>query len=227
MKREKKFVIANWKCQKTQEDVINWFDEFSKLASRNTWDSNMVEVIICPTFIHLLLAKQQIHKHSLPVLLGAQDVSPFSLGSFTGEIAASQLSELVTYVIIGHSERRQYFQEDTTILDQKVYQAHKSGIMPIFCIQDKNTNIPAFVNITAYEPIAAIGTGNPENPRIASEIALHVKKKAHIQTIIYGGSVKAENAHSFIEAKGISGVLIGGVSLAANSFLEIIHAACV
>jgi triosephosphate isomerase len=133
------------------------------------------------------------------------------------------LAKVVEYAIIGHSERRQNFGETDEELKEKVDKARASDIMPIFCVQNENTQVPPGVKIVAYEPVEAIGTGNPDSPENAQKVAAAIKdKNKEVESVLYGGSVKGENVKSFTSMQDISGVLVGGASLDPDSFLSII-----
>lgn len=216
---KKKYIIGNWKSNKNLAEVINWFDSFQVLYSQNQ-DLNLdyTEIVLCVPFILLPLAKKLRDEYSLPIKLGAQNVSPFGNGAFTGEISAIQASEFAQYVIIGHSERRNHFHEDDKLLAEKVKRANEAKLTPIYCVQDENTFIPDGVSIVAYEPVWAIGTGKTDSPENANHVASLIKLKCDGKTVIYGGSNTPENTKSFIIQEHIDGVLPGGASLEAGKF---------
>lgn len=221
---EKKYIIGNWKSQKTESEVEKWFVESSKLweKEKNTI-ADTITIILCPPFLYLPQARMLCKKYALPIKLGTQDISPFDVGAYTGEIAASQVREFAEYVIIGHSERRTYFGENEELLIKKTAQARKANLMPIYCIQDATTPIPSDVSFVAYEPVSAIGTGNAQTPATVNEVAQEVRKKRGIDTFIYGGSVTADNIESLLTFPEIDGVLPGSASLTAAAFWEMIH----
>ena len=164
---------------------------------------------------------------NFPLLVGAQDLSPFSEGAFTGEEPAKFLKQFVDLAILGHSERRQNFGETDEMVAKKVTQALDNQIIPLVCVQGEETPVPEKVNLIAYEPIFAIGTGNPDTPENASKVAGGFKRKygspAGGLEVLYGGSVKSENVKSFLSAEFISGVLVGGASLNPEEFVKIIQ----
>ena len=184
-----------------------------------------LEIILCPPFTLLHPLKLLITNYQLPIKLGAQNISPFPDGAYTGEISARMLKELgVEYVIIGHSERRKYFGESEQILENKVKEALDVNIIPIFCVQGKTTPVPERVKIIAYEPVFAIGTGNPDTPEDGNKIALSFKERLSQDTVVlYGGSVTPENVRSFCLQENISGVLVGEASLDPKKFSEIVQ----
>jgi len=215
MKRN--FIVANFKSNKTLGEGKKWLEELSIILKPQ--DSK--EIIVCPSFTLLPLFKQIIDQQKLPLKLGAQNISPFGSGSYTGEISGEQIKELADFVIIGHSERLSNFSESKEMIDNKVNMSLQSDLIPIFCVQDKDAEIPAGVSVVAYEPVFAIGTGQADTPENANDVARVIKSKG-VTYILYGGSVTSENVKSFIDKENINGVLVGGASLEANEFFEII-----
>ncbi|HSX18552.1 MAG TPA: triose-phosphate isomerase family protein [Candidatus Saccharimonadales bacterium] len=214
------FLVANFKAnKKTGDEISNWIDTVNEKVEdfRGT-------VIIAPPYTNLAQTDWKLKSINSKIKLSSQDLSKFEQGAYTGEVTASLLSDLCAYSIIGHSERRQNFNETDEVLETKVQMATSAKIQPIFCIQAVDTLIPKGVNVVAYEPIFAIGTGNPDTPQNAKEIAKKVKEKGEY-TILYGGSVTAENVKSFLEENVIDGVLVGGASQNPQSFATIIEAA--
>lgn len=206
-------IIANWKSHMLEKQAQSWLEEM-----KNTLETTQKTVIVCPPFT--LLSSLAL---DASLLLGAQDISPYGMGSYTGEVNGAQIKEFATYVLIGHSERRQYFKEDDALLTQKVAMAKEHDLIPVFCVQGRDTMIPEGVEIVAYEPIWAIGTGKAESPEEANEVALDVKAKSDIKTVLYGGSVTAKNVASFTTMHDINGVLVGGASLDPSEFSQIIQ----
>jgi triosephosphate isomerase len=180
-------------------------------------------VIVLPPFTLLSFFKTQIQTKKLNLSLGAQNISPFDEGAFTGEINARQVKEFCDYVLIGHSERRKNFSEDDELLGKKVALALESSLKPIFCVQGRKTSVPKGVEIVAYEPIFAIGTGNPDTPENADSVASAIKADRSDLTVLYGGSVKSTNVRFFTEKPNIDGVLVGGASLDPQEFNQIIE----
>ncbi len=217
---KKLFIVANWKSHKTTKEIEDWFEKFhSGIKSIELMDKS---IIICPPQTLLSKTKQLIEKYQLTYSIGSQNVSPFDEGAYTGEISAKQIKEFANYTIIGHSERRTYFHEDYEMLSKKVSQAKACGVTPIFCIQGKSTTLPSGIEIVAFEPVDAIGTGNPDTPEDAERVAGEVKVSHNTPYILYGGSVTGDNVHSFTEQPSINGVLVGSASLDPQEFLEII-----
>lgn len=213
------YIIGNWKSNKTVSEAKEWFEQV-RILPINV-DSNKT-VILCPPFHLLPLSSALIQEYSLPFHLGAQDVSPFAMGAYTGEVNAEQLKEFVQYVLIGHSERRQHFSETDEMVAQKAQEVLKAGLQPIVCVQGKETSVPEGVSMIAYEPIFAIGTGKADTPEDAEEVLRFFKGK-NITTTIYGGSVNPENVFSFTSQPSVAGVLPGKDSLDPQLFIDIIH----
>jgi len=210
-----KYLIGNWKANKNIGETHEYIEKFTALYK----ESDDRTVIVCPSY-HLLSSVSRIS--GLPrVSVGSQDVSTKPFGSFTGEIAAPSLKGMVEYVIIGHSERRKHFGETDDILAAKTKQALDTGLTPIYCIRDEKDAIPERVRFVAYEPVAAIGTGQNEAP----EKVLAMKQRLTLPAnavFIYGGSVNAANAGSYLNTGEIDGFLVGKASLDPASFLAII-----
>lgn len=220
---KKLFIVANWKANKNQNDARLWIESFGEEIFSNDSLLANKEVIVCPAFPMLSLVSGYILANNLKISLGSQDVSRFDEGAFTGEVPASILQGIVEYSIIGHSERRANFSETDEILSEKTKLALNSGIVPVFCVQGVDTPVPTGVTIVAYEPIEAIGTGNPDTPENANNVALKLKEKySFIEHVLYGGSVTSNNVGSFVSMEEISGVLVGGASLDAGEFSSLV-----
>lgn len=213
------FIVANLKSNKTYDEAKSWLEAFK------TIDESLLEekkIIVCPSFTLLGLFKSFFSDNNLKVSLGAQSVSSLDEGAHTGEVNAKQIKDFADFVIIGHSEERKLLNESDETLTQKVNLSIKYGLTPIFCVQDKDTFIPQGVLIVAYEPVFAIGSGNPDSPENANEVASSLKQKGDYR-VLYGGSVTNENVGSFTSQPNLSGVLVGGASLEAEAFIKIIQ----
>lgn len=215
---ENLLIVANWKSNKTSIEATLWLHQF---AIDNLQLTNK-EVVVCPPFTLLPIIKEKADK--LGIKLGAQNISPFGKGAFTGEVNEEQIKEVAEYVIIGHSERRKNFNEDDNLLNKKVAMAISQNIAPIFCISDTTMNVPPGVKVVAYEPLFAIGTGSADTPENAQEVARKIKdRNKNVEQVLYGGSVTPENVRSFTQMENVRGVLVGGGSLDASEFLKIIQ----
>ena len=215
----KLLIVGNWKSNKGIAEAHDWLEKF-----KVKWEN--ATVVLCVPFTLLYPLKQEIDRGNLPILLGAQDISPFPDGAYTGEVSARQTKELADWVIIGHSERRHHFGETDEVLAQKVGQAKSAGLHIIYCVPDKETTIPPGVDAVAYEPVWAIGTGKSDTPENAGEVIREIKVKTNIAEVIYGGSVIQENVASFVSQESIDGVLPGGASLDPEKFANLIKNAC-
>lgn len=218
---QKTLLVANWKSYKTISDALNWIEEFAKIFK----EEEGKEVILCPSFLLLYPIKAAIDDRKLNIKLGAQDVSFLDEGPFTGEVSSRQIKEVADYAIIGHSERRTNLKEDNQAILKKVKQAVSSSLIPIFCIQDENTEIPEEDVILAYEPLSSISTSSPdakeEDPEEVLRIARLLKSKKPNSPLLYGGSVDSSNVSSFTKSDLINGVLVGGKSLSPSEFFAI------
>lgn len=212
-------VIANLKANKTWDDLSSWMNEIGPKA-----DNFVGTVVMCPSYPFLAAAAVKIKSAGWKIKLGSQDLSKFEQGAYTGEVAAGQIADLVDYAIIGHSERRQNFGEDDYNLARKVQNAKGAGIEPIFCVGGAETIIVEGVEIVAYEPIFAIGTGKTDTPENAWNVSGEVKRKGRF-TVIYGGSVSGENVGAFIKKDVLDGVLVGTNSLDPQNFIKILNSA--
>lgn len=216
MNRPQPLVIANLKANKSWDEVADWIDDVAQAVTNFPGT-----VIFCPSHPFLVASFNKISQNGINLKLGAQDISRFEQGAYTGEVAASQIADLVKFAIIGHSERRQNFREDDKTLVQKADNARKVGIEPIFCVQNDQTPVPPGVTIVAYEPVFAIGTGNADTPENIRSVAQKIKEKGQC-TLIYGGSVSADNVAQLVK-ENISGVLVGATnSLDPQKFIGVL-----
>ncbi len=218
----KSLVIAgNWKSNKTLHEVKDWLEQFRAATATLNYQPTLT-IVLCAPFTALDLLQRQIKDLKFPVGLGAQDISPFAPGAYTGEVNGLQIKELADWVIIGHSERRQNFGETEEMLRQKVTQAKSAGLKIIYCVPDQASAVPENVDMVAYEPIWAIGTGKSDTPENANQVISTIKQKTPVRRVIYGGSVTPENVVSFVSAPAIDGVLPGGASLDPLKFSNLI-----
>ena len=219
------FIVANWKANKTQEEAFVWLAEIKNSYHETDSQNTHKTVVVCPPYPLIPIVVDYIAENALPLHVGSQDVSIFNTGAYTGEVPATTLEKFVKFCIVGHSERRQHFSEGFEILSEKVVNALSANMLPIFCVQNEDTQIPNGVTVVAYEPIAAIGTGNPETPEDAERIAKNIKEKnPAVRYVLYGGSVTDQNVGGFVRLQNINGVLIGGGSLDASEFIKILQA---
>ena len=241
----KKYICGNWKMNKTSSEAL----EFAKEI--NEFEFNKVDVLLAPSFVTLESLRKNLKDE---IKLAGQNVSEFDDGAFTGEISTSMLKDIgVEEVIIGHSERREKFSESDEIINAKVKKALADDLSVILClgesleIKEEGKEID-FVrdellksldgvddleNLTiAYEPIWAIGTGKTCSSEDAEIMCKEIRniineKYGEISQqirILYGGSVKPSNAGEILSKENIDGVLVGGASLKASDFIEIIKA---
>lgn|SRR3990167_3802751 len=219
-----RYLIANWKSTKNVEDAFSWVVQFNHLLKKESsiqkkLNNDELKIIICPSFHLLTTVKAKIAK-SKNIAIGAQDVSFFEQGNYTGEVSAQNLKNIIDYSIIGHSERRKYLKETDNMIDQKISILKDYSIEPILCVRDNKDLIPKEVRFIAYEPIYAIGTGKNES---LTEI-LNAKAKINHDRdtiFIYGGSVIPDNITEYSNSPEIQGFLVGNASKDPNSFIMI------
>lgn len=223
------FIAGNWKSNKGIAEAKEWLQQFNvkcqtrppaRQVSNLKWDQTTV--VLCVPFTLLYLMKQEIIRLQIPIKLGAQDLSPYGAGAFTGEVNATQAKELTEWVIVGHSERRSLFGESDELLAKKVDQAKSAGLRIIYCVPDDKTIVPQHVDVIAYEPVWAIGTGKTDTPDNANRVCETIKRKTNLSAVIYGGSITSDNVNSFISMPFIDGVLPGGASLDPEKFYTLI-----
>jgi triosephosphate isomerase len=243
------FIAGNWKMNTTLMEAVDLVNEMKQPLDR----FQNVDKVICPPSISLAVVFEILMDSS--VMVGAQNVYFKEKGAFTGEISPHMLSGICEYVIIGHSERRQYFNETNEIVNEKVRAALNAGLKPIICVgenldQNKSGETESIVTnqvkkalddidyspsiVIAYEPIWAIGTGitstgtdaNATIKMIRNTIAdLYNGRAAQDMRILYGGSVTAANIGEFINEPEIDGGLVGGASLKAAEFISMVEQA--
>ncbi len=223
-----KYFIANWKANKNLKEALLWVDELKALLveSKKTLDAieaEEVKIIICPPYPLIIPISEALDKIK-KIQFGSQDLSFYNAGAYTGEVAVRTLEGIVSYSIIGHSERRKYFKDSDASVDQKVQLANEHGIEPIVCVRDAHDLIPKGIKIVAYEPIEAIGSGanQPVEETLVMRHDLHIGRDV---TFLYGGSVNEQNASEYTKHNEIDGLLIGGASLDPESFYKIINSA--
>lgn len=213
------WIIANWKSNKTISEALDWVSKVGPQIPKN----ENLKVVVCPTFSSLSEIKKTIIVNNFPIMVGSQDLSSFGVGAYTGEESAGLLKELVDLSIIGHSERRKNFSETDEMISKKVKQAIENNIIPLVCVQGEETPVPEGCKLVAYEPIWAIGSGNPDTPEDDENIAKFIKNKyGNDVEVLCGGSVTADNIAQFISQPDIAGALIGGASLDPEEFIRIV-----
>ena len=245
----KKLIAANWKMFKTPDQTKDFFRAFLPLVDGHSRD----EIAVCPPYIDLPAAVEAARGSSISI--GAQNFYWEKEGAFTGEISGPMLVAVgATHVIIGHSERRQYFGETDDTVNMKLKVALEAGLTPIVCVgemlEEREANLTddvlrrqclrAFHAISgkkagklvvAYEPVWAIGTGKTATPQMAADAHAIIRAEAgkafgdefaNGLRILYGGSVKPDNAKSLMSEEEIDGALVGGASLDPKSFTAIV-----
>ena len=252
-RRYRKTIIAgNWKMNKTLTETKAFAEELKPLMGKPKW----CEVVLCVPFVNIPGAVKAFKDSR--VAIGAETCHYEKSGAFTGEVTAEMLKDVgVKYVIIGHSERRTYYNETDFTVNKKVHAALEAGLHPIICVGESLEQRELGVTeelisyqvkaalagvaadkvrriVIAYEPLWAIGTGKTATAEQAGEVCEHIRavvrklygaRVARAVTIQYGGSMNAKNASELLAQPDVDGGLIGGASLKAPDFVEIIKAA--
>lgn len=239
-------IAGNWKMNGTHQGAVALATAIAKAPPP------VAELALCPPFIHIAAVKVALGQSN--VALGAQDVTFRADGAYTGDISAAMLADAgCKYVIVGHSERREHHKESDQLVASKASVAIDSGIIPIICVGETLAqreagqtqqvveaqiagSVPANATgqnvVIAYEPVWAIGTGltatNAQIAEVHGQIRGLLEKRLAAGgdlRIIYGGSVKPENASDILLLEDVDGALVGGASLKADSFLAIANSA--
>ncbi len=247
----KKIVAGNWKMNNNSQQTEALIDDI--LAKKP--ETTATKIVIAPSFVNLQAAVSQTH--GTEIIVAAQNMHQAESGAYTGEVSVGMLKGInVNTVILGHSERRQYFGETNSLLAEKVNTALKHNLTVIFCFGEELANRQSAAHfdvvekqlkealfhlnetdwnsiVLAYEPVWAIGTGETASPDQAQEMHAFIRtllrnnvgnNVADKTSILYGGSVKADNATEIFSKPDVDGGLIGGASLKADDFLAIVNA---
>lgn len=250
-----KIVAGNWKMNKTLGEAQALTSEIMAMVADEV--KSETKIVLCVPFPFLLPVKNQLGANAR-VQVGAQNCSEHDSGAYTGETSAAMIKSLeIPYVILGHSERRQYFGEDGKLLAKKTDKVLANGLIPIFCcgepleIREKGTHEALVTEqveealfhlsaeaiqkvVIAYEPVWAIGTGKTATSQQAQDMHAVIRKHlagrygkevAENISILYGGSVKPDNAREIFSCPDVDGGLVGGASLKSRDFLDIIKGA--
>ncbi|WP_296202663.1 triose-phosphate isomerase [Psychrobacter sp. UBA3962] len=261
----KSWIVGNWKLNPASVNAVQALvdDLVEGVDAQGTALQNC-HIMVAPSLLHLSQVEDILRTKSAAIKLACQDVSALSAetGAYTGDVSAQQLQDLgVQWAIIGHSERRQYFNEDNDTLLNKMKHCAAQGLGVIFCIGESEADFEAgkttqvlaeqltiianFLQqseavdadyianklIIAYEPVWAIGTGKVPSVEEVTEVHKFIRERLQSfeatlgkTPVLYGGSVKPENAQDFAASEQINGVLVGGAALKAGSFLDIAKA---
>lgn len=218
---KKLYIVANWKSNKTEAQAREWLERF-KIDELGTTDK---EIIICPPFTLLSFLKSYILNHKSPIKLGAQDISPFEEGAYTGEVNGKQIKEFADYVIIGHSEKQKYFGETNETILKKISLAIQYGLTPIVCTANPkqiHNSIHNSTTLVVYEPPGSISPGPADSPENAEQVGMKFCQVYNTDYVLYGGNVTSENVQAFTAMPHINGVLVGRASLDASQFATIV-----
>jgi len=250
----KPLIAGNWKMNLDHLQSIAFVQKLAWTLSDARVDFGGVEVAVFPPFTDLRSVQTLVNADDLPLAFGGQDVSEHDSGAYTGEISAAFLKALdASYVIIGHSERRMYHGETDEQVAAKVAAAHRYDVIPIICVGETAEDLeqhgpsavpvaqlrtalggadPAKDIVVAYEPVWAIGSGQPATSEQAQQVAAALRstiaevlsdETAAATRILYGGSVKAANIAGFMKETDVDGALVGGASLVLDEFASIVR----
>jgi triosephosphate isomerase len=242
-------IAGNWKMNLDHQQAIALVQKLAWTLRDASHDYKTCEVAVFPPFTDLRTVQTLLDADKLELALGAQDLSKFDSGAYTGEISGAFLAKLdVKYVLIGHSERRQYHGETDEVVQAKTAAAFKHKLVPIICVgetlEELETEGASAVPVRqtlaalaghkelgefviAYEPVWAIGTGKVATSEEAANVCAKIREAiaaefspelAAATRILYGGSVKANNVAGFLKSPEVDGVLVGGASLDADEF---------
>ncbi|MEZ3160081.1 triose-phosphate isomerase [Microbacterium sp. BWT-B31] len=248
------FIAGNWKMNLDHLQAVAFVQKLYWTLKDAKHEDGSVEVGVFPPFTDIRTVQTLIDADKIPFSLGAQDLSQHDSGAYTGEISGAFLSKLQCgYVIIGHSERRQYHAEGDEIVASKVQAALRHGLVPVICVGETADDLARFGAsavpvgqlkialdglkpdadvVVAYEPVWAIGSGQAATPEQAQDVCAKLREvvadklgtEAAARTrILYGGSVKSGNIASFMREPDVDGALVGGASLVVDEFAAIIR----
>ena len=247
-------IAGNWKMNLDHLQAVALVQKLHWTLKDAKHESESVEVAVFPPFTDLRSVQTLIDADKIPFALGAQDLSTHDAGAYTGEISGAFLAKLdCAYVIIGHSERREYHAESDEVVAAKVQAALRHGLRPVICVGETAEDLEAHGAsavpvaqlrvaldavssdadlVVAYEPVWAIGSGQAATPEQAQEVCATLRgvvadklgaDAAGRTRILYGGSVKSGNIASFMREPDVDGALVGGASLVADEFAAIIR----
>ncbi|MEY2675373.1 MAG: hypothetical protein RL645_902 [Actinomycetota bacterium] len=242
-------IAGNWKMNLDHQQAIALVQKLAWTLNEADFDYKAVDVAVFPPFTDLRTVQTLIDAEKFELELGAQDLSKFDNGAYTGEVSGAFLAKLdAKYVLIGHSERRSYHNEDDETVNAKTAAAFRHGLVPVICVGETleeleaegasavpvRQTLAALANqdklgefVIAYEPVWAIGTGKVATPEEAANVCGKIREAiekeyggdiAAATRILYGGSVKANNVAGFLKSVEVDGVLVGGASLDAEEF---------
>jgi triosephosphate isomerase len=247
-------IAGNWKMNLDYQQAIAFVQKLHWALKDAKHLDDSVEVAIFPPFTDLRTAQTLLDADKIPFALGAQDLSTKDSGAYTGEVSGAFLAKLnCAYVIIGHSERREYHAETDAIVAEKVQAALRHSLVPVICVGETTEDLEKFGAsavpvgqleaalqgvpsdadiVVAYEPVWAIGSGQAATPEQAQDVCAKLRgvvaeklgEDAAARTrVLYGGSVKAANIAGFMRQPDIDGALVGGASLVVDEFASIIR----
>jgi triosephosphate isomerase (TIM) len=224
-----KYIVANWKSNKTTAEMTAWCAKFKPFFEQFAAQTPQVKVVLCPSFVHLA----QIHYFLPQLSLGTQTLSAYPSGAYTGAVPAGMVNEYAQYAILGHVERRQFFNETDQMVTNQAIQALENNITPIVSVNDLNwssqlsqlTDEQLARCLVMYEPPEAISTNGQNHPadleKVDAAIQL-INNSYRVKCVLYGGSVTAGTLQSYLNDELVSGVVVGNASLDAEKFIQLL-----
>ncbi|MFV0434489.1 MAG: triose-phosphate isomerase [Leucobacter sp.] len=247
-------IAGNWKMNMDHLQAIALVQKLSWGLKDVKHDYSQAEVAVFPPFTDLRSVQTLLAADKLSLTLGAQDVSPHEAGAYTGDVSAQMLAKLdVSYVLVGHSERRFGHGESDELVGEKALAVHRAGMIPMICVGETAEDLeehgaaaiplaqlaaaiaplPADAEfIVAYEPVWAIGSGQAATPEQAEDVAKALREslrdlrddaRAASTRILYGGSVSSQNVAGFMKQPSVDGALVGGASLKVDEFTRLVQ----
>ncbi|SBS73956.1 triose-phosphate isomerase [uncultured Microbacterium sp.] len=247
-------IAGNWKMNLDHLQAVAFVQKLHWTLKEAKHENGSVEVAVFPPFTDIRTVQTLLDADKIPFALGGQDLSTKDSGAYTGEISGAFLKKLdCTYVIIGHSERREYHDETDEVVAAKVKAALTHGLVPVICVGETAADLEEFGAsavpvgqlekaldgvsadadiVVAYEPVWAIGSGQAATPEQAQDVCAKLRQvigaklgagAAERTRVLYGGSVKSGNIASFMREPDVDGALVGGASLLADEFAAIIR----
>ncbi|MCB9991449.1 MAG: triose-phosphate isomerase [Rhodospirillales bacterium] len=249
----KKLIAGNWKMNGLEAGAVSLIGEIGSKIGAEPEILERCDFLVCPPALHIHVVKHKIDHDHIPVAIGGQDCASTENGAFTGNVSAEMLKDAgCAYVILGHSERRSLHNESSAYINEKAARAHMQGLTAVICVGEQEDeresgnaydvvakqlweSVPKVSNaattVIAYEPVWAIGTGKSATPDDVKAMHAFIREKLQENLaesanmrILYGGSVKPDNAADLFKVDNVDGALIGGASLKADQFLGIAQA---
>lgn len=220
-----KYIVGNWKSQKTIADGLVWLEKFSSLYR----PADGVKVVLAPTFLSITKLTGSVEEKKLKnFFFAVQDLSPFPRGNYTGAVAADLVKEVAQYAIVGHTERRRYFHETIQDTLNKATEAEAAGVIPLVCVEEaaQLLQLSSLADLDgdvllAYTPRDPAVSGIAEPIAKVKEMVTRMRRSLPRAAILYGGAVTKDNCGEYLAIEGVAGLFVGRASLDATTFAAI------